>query len=125
MAQQSDTQVWTAPYTNDPAQLAATGHVIADIQGPNGTYLPGDSLAFGGLYAVAAGSGPSAGYSSIYVVRASDGAVTLAPTAGDYSYWSLVHVTHTELWAVMGEQGGPASGAAFVRAQLGPWTGGD
>jgi len=111
-AQQHDTQVWTAPYTDDPVQLATTARQIADIPG---TTLPQLAIAFGGHYAFWTSSGT-------YVVRASDGAVVVAPKPIGYQYQQLVYVTDTELWAVMANSAG-ATGVAFARVTLGPWTG--
>lgn len=109
-AQQTDTQIWTAPYTDDPTQLAATARQIADIKN---SYVPYQAIAFGGYYATA-----------LYVVRVADGAVLPAPSAGTYTYWDLVYVTGSELWAIMGEPHGP-NGIAFARVQLAPWPSGD
>ena len=113
-APQQHTQVWTAPYTDDPTQLGATARQIADIQN---TYLSGQAIAFGGLYAFWPGTNP-------VVVRASDGAIAQVPMPGDYQYWEFSYVTDTELWAVMTQQHGP-NGVAFARVTLGPWSGGD
>ncbi len=101
-ALQTDSQIWTAPYTDDPTVLAATARQVADI--PN-TYVPYQAVAFGGLYATIA-----------YAVRSSDGAFVPVPTAGNYQIRQVVYVTESDVWAIMY--------GAFARVQIGQWPDG-
>ena len=102
-ALQTDSQIWTAPYTDDPTELAASARQITDIRN---TYVPYQAVAFGGLYATIA-----------YAVRSSDGAFVPVPPAGNYQVVQVVYVTDGDLWAIM-------RGGVFARVQLGPWPDG-
>jgi hypothetical protein len=108
------TEVWAAPYTNDPATLDATAHLVASI--PPGRGQPGEAVAYGGLYAVyVAGT-----TTTIDVVRLSDGAVrAIVPDAGEW-YTRPVFVSSSELWAVVSAANGPQN-IALRRIPLGSW----
>jgi hypothetical protein len=117
-APQQHTEVWTAPYTNDPAALTATAKKIGDV--PN-TMYPIDSIAFGGIYAF-----QSFAEKAAILVRASDGAVLHVAGPGSYIFWDpngLVYVSENELWALAGAappDGGTDPGH-LVRVALTDW----
>jgi hypothetical protein len=109
---QPNLEVWSAPYTTDPSQLAGTARKLATIANP---YYPLDAAAFSGMYAVTPNP------STCVVVRASDGAQqTIAAGGGNWGFADIVAVTPTDVWAVMSVLKGPSE-IALARYALGPW----
>jgi hypothetical protein len=109
---QPNMEVWSAPYTADPARLATTARQVATVANP---YFPLDAAAFSGLYAVV--SSPT----TCVVVRGSDGAQQTVVAGGNWVFTRVVAVTPSEVWATMSiGPNGPAE-IALARYALGPW----
>ncbi len=112
-AQQTRTELWSAPYTADPVQLAATARKFAVI--PNAP-MPLSAVAFGGLVALATRDG----ISGIFVARLSDGTViSVDPGPGRY-FSTLIAVTASELWSIESDVTDVYMGS-LTRISLGIW----
>ena len=120
---QPNTELWAAPYTNDPTVLATTAKKIADLPGVR-TGFPEPRYS-DGFYA-ARGVLPNL-VPVLYVVRLSDGFVkkldvdaTIGPDGAKPYYLDLSGVSGTEVFGVLNHLNGiPYFGVA--RIQLGPW----
>jgi hypothetical protein len=111
---QTLTEVWSAPFTSDPAVLANTAKKIAVL--PNAS-MSDDVKCFNGYYAWAR--------NDLYVVRLSDGALVTATSSWPPKFrdHGLLYVTSTEVWdeaeGPMGDAG--AIGNAIMRFKLPAW----
>jgi hypothetical protein len=90
---QTLTELWSAPYTTDPTQLAATAAKIAAV--PN-AYIPQSAVAFGGLMAVVTSNGA-------VVARVSDGKTQQVSSGPGRHIIEVIAVTPSELWAMEDE----------------------
>lgn len=109
-AQQTRTELWSAPYTSDPAQLAATAARFAVIAN---TTMPISAIAFRGLFAIGTRT-------AAYVARFADGMV-VQPTPGpNRQFATLVAVTPSELWSIE-RNTNDASKLPLTRVSLGAW----
>jgi hypothetical protein len=109
LAQQTSTELWSAPYTADPATLAATATKLGAI--PN-TLLPVQAIAFSGLFAILFRS------SDVYLGRVSDGRIIQVDPGAPRYFSVLLAATPTELWAI---QSAPqAASSSLSRIGL-PW----
>lgn len=117
-------EVWTAPYTNNPATLTSTAKKLVQVDGVAAGN--GNEAAFDGHYAV-----PSAPNGTLYVVRASDGALKTIDIPTLYGpgpmgvsklrMQQLAFVSKDEVWGVLcGLQGSP-SNLGFAKFALGSW----
>lgn len=104
--------IWSAPYTREPATLAATAQKLATLGA--GAAKPVDPVASKGYYAFGSIPGTRS------VVEASSGKVQTVTVGGGYDCWQLTHVTATELWCVEKKLPGP-NGTGLIRLQLDPW----
>jgi hypothetical protein len=105
-APQARTELWSAPYTVDPAVLATSGSKLAVI--PSST-LPLRAIAFGGRMAVLFGTG------SVYVGRVADGKVVQVDPGPRRKFDVLLAVTASELWSLESDvAGGPISSLTRV-----------
>jgi hypothetical protein len=109
-APQTQTELWSAPYTADPNQLAATASRFAVIPS---TTLPLSAVAFGGLVALQTRS-------SVYVARLSDGKVIQPSPGQGRSFSAMVAVTASELWSMETDASGYYD-AYLTRISLGSW----
>jgi hypothetical protein len=107
---QTQTELWSAPYTTDPSKLAATAAKIAAV--PN-AYIPHSSVAFGGLIAVVTSNGAVVG-------RVSDGKTQQVTSGTGRQIIEVIAVTPSELWA-MEDEGTPYSPWHLTRIPLGDW----
>jgi sulfatase modifying factor 1 len=103
---QPNITVWSAPYTNDPAQLAATARVLTTL--PVSYTTPGSAIAFQSMYVTA-----PVPFNVAYIANA-DGGVQQVEAGPSWMFASLLLVSPTELWAVMSNVNGP-SGVALAR----------
>ena len=113
---QPDTDLWMAPYTNDPTTLASSAKKLVSLPV---SYTPGSGIAFGGYYATAPNP-----FTTAYVVRSTDGATQSVGSGAGWGFQQLALVSATELWAVMTElndAGGGFRGVAFARYTLAAW----
>lgn len=108
---QPNVEMWSAPYTNDPATLAATAQKVATL----GTHCVYDQaqLAQNGMF-----FGISGGTN--YVWRKSDGKLLSFVNGGNRATWYPLYISQGEYWSIEGIQGGPR-GVALTRLQLDPW----
>jgi hypothetical protein len=109
-AQQTSTELWSAPYTADASTLAATAAKFATIQN---TTVPIQAIAFGGLFAVIFGS------TSLYVGRVSDGKVIPVDPGPNRYFETMAAVTPSELWVIESATQAPSS--SLARIGLGTW----
>jgi hypothetical protein len=110
-APQARTELWSAPYTADPAVLARAGSKLAVI--PNST-LPLKAIAFGGLMGVILRDG------RVYVGRVADGKLVQANPGPGRRFGVLLAVTASELWSLESDlKGAPLS--SLTRVGLGSW----
>ena len=106
---QATSEVWSAPLTSDPQQLALTAKKVATL--PKAGY-GGVGTVFNGYYTVSMADGF---IYRTFVVRLSDGAVVEAPPApGSAILDRNVYVTSSEVWQAV------KSPSDLVRLQL-PW----
>jgi hypothetical protein len=108
--QQIRTELWSAPYTADPAQLASTAVRFAVI--PK-TTMPIAAIAFGGLFALGTRT-------AVYVARFADGNVVQPNPGPNRQFSTLVTVTASELWSVERDTS-DASKLPLTRIALGAW----
>jgi hypothetical protein len=121
---QPKTELWGAPYTNDPTTLATTAKKLADLPGVR-TGSPEPRYA-DGYYAARGGTLPT-DQPNLYVVRVSDGAVKkldinaiVGPDVAQPYYLDPADVSETRVLGVLHRVNGPpAIGVAQI--QLGPW----
>lgn len=116
-------EVWSAPYTSDPATLAATARKLAQVDGA--TTFDGTEVALDGYFAVGT-YGPY-----LWIVRGMDGAVKKLDIAtlygpGPVAYPRLgmqqpVFVSQDEVWGILAGEHGSPDDLAFARFQLGSW----
>ena len=111
-------EVWTAPYTTDPAQLQATARRLrSDVRGMNAW-----NYAVGFGYAARAVSLPAPAYNGLFLVRLSDGTAWLIPGSSNIdalSWGDALGFTSEELFALVSmhyAQG--AGGATILRVRL-------
>jgi hypothetical protein len=109
-AQQTRTELWSAAYTADPAQLASTAVRFAVI--PK-TTMPIAAIAFGGLFALGTRT-------AVYVARFADGKVVQPNPGPNRQFSTLVTVTASELWSVERDTS-DASKLPLTRIALGAW----
>lgn len=108
---QTETDVWSAPYTSSAATLATTAHKVTTLSLPT----------------ITGGATLSQGYYSLYVrgevdvVRLVDGATQRLNPPSGYSYGNPVFVSPTEVWMPLNVASGP-SGVALLRVPLAAWT---
>ena len=108
---QPHVEVWSAPYTADPATLTATAAKVATLPV---AYTPIYGAALQGVYTVA----PSP-YTTAYVVRL-DGATQAVAAGPDRAFEQVFLASPVELWAIMKSTKGPI-GVALVRYTLADW----
>jgi hypothetical protein len=107
--EQPSLEVWSAPYTSDPAVLEATAKRVAAL--PAGMYhVVYKGVAFSGLYAFASDSGAA------YVIRGADGKMQKLVPGPARSFQYPLLVTPTELWAL--ESTGPGRDNTLTRLTL-------
>jgi hypothetical protein len=109
-AQQARTELWSAPYTADPAALAASATRFAVIQK---TTMPLSAIAFGGVVALATRSG-------VFAARLSSGAVVSVDPGPGRTFSTLVAVTGSELWSIEGDVK-DIYNLSLTRISLGTW----
>ncbi len=117
-------EVWTAPYTTDPAQVQATGRRLrSDVRGMStAPYVVG----FG--YAMRTTTFGTPTTHGLFVVRVSDGtawAIPGSPNTDEFSFSGVLGFTQQELFAVANTQLGGLNGVTIVRIRLdslGPGT---
>ena len=88
---QKPAEVWSAPLTNDPTQLALSAKLIATVPSAR---APGAGFSWNGYYAAYIAP-------DVYIVRVSDGAFVKspAPPAPYNKYFANVfYITATEIW---------------------------
>lgn len=101
-------EVWNAPLTGDPTQLAGTAKKLATL--PSAT-APNIGVSFNGYYSMWVSG-------DIYVVRISDGAfIKSPPMPVPYSLFRVFYITATEIW-VMAEHN---SSIQLFRLTLPAW----
>ena len=101
-------EVWTAPLTSDPSQLAKTAKKIATLPKASS---PSGGPSFNGYYFISAEQ-------SVYIVRTSDGAFITAPALpAPYGGYGVFYITSTEVW-VVGEHN---SSTQLFRLTLPAW----
>jgi len=111
-SQQPILEVWSAPYTNDPATLAATATKVGQAT----TSFNGlASMAFDGYVTI------SLEQDQTWVVRVSDGASQIIRSGPGRSWEFPILVSATEVWSTVGTAVSGPSGIALVRQQLAPW----
>jgi hypothetical protein len=110
--QQPTVEVWTAPYTNDPAILAATAKKLTPL--PTAVWC-GLGIAFQGYYAARI----NATYDTVDVVRLADGATQQVAAGPGWLFGQLGLVSSTEFLSEVGLIKG--GGARFARYTLGAW----
>jgi len=109
-APQSRTELWAAPYTADPTQLAATAKRFATLPG---TFLPLSSVAFGGRMAMPHMYGAAIG-------RLSDGHTLQVGPGQGRSIISVVALTASELWSIESDTAN-LQHLSLTRIALGTW----
>jgi hypothetical protein len=109
---QPTNDLFSAPYTNDPATLKLTQKKIVTL--PQGTAKIVNGVARAGYFAF------QATRNETYVVRASDGKVQTVPNVGGKRCWMVVHVTENDLWCIEEEISGP-TGGSVTKTTLDPW----
>lgn len=110
---QTRAEVWAAPYTRDPVQLASTARKLADVVDPI-LGVPLDAIAFNGLFAFTTNRSHVS-----WVVRASDGSAKRVDPGASWNFprLGLTYVTNTELWSLILKP----NGEGLARLPLGTW----
>jgi hypothetical protein len=103
---QPSVSVWSAPYTNNPAQLTATGQALATLPV---SFTPGQAVAFQGLYATAPNP-----FNVAYVVGLTGATIRAVPAGPNRTFHTLALVSSSEVWAVM-DSGAGQNGVALAR----------
>ncbi len=118
-------EVWTAPYTTDPAQVQATAHRLrSDVRG-----MSTDRYAVGFGYAARDSTFRSPMANSIFLVRLSDGyswVIPGSPQTDPLTFSTVLGFTQDEIFVFAGMlQPGGLGGTTIVRIRLdslGPGT---
>jgi hypothetical protein len=116
---QPSLEVWAAPYTSDPAQLATTAHRLAQLPLGQPAQVPVvGAIAFEGIYVLAYGN-ETTYQSTAYLVRATDGALKTVTSGPGRMFGQPLIVTPTELWSIEGNLS--AGGERLTRIAYGGW----
>ena len=113
-------ELWSAPYTSDPAQLAATASRFATV---SSTLDPAGAraVAFGGVMAVPNASQAQPTMTTAIVGRVSDGKIIqVNPGPGRY-IGQVVALTPSELWAITVDSNSAGFHGYLSRISLGDW----
>ena len=109
---QSIEEVWSAPLTRDPSQLAKTAKKLATLPKAG---RPAGGHSSNGYYSISAGGFAD---SDFYVVRVIDGTMIKSPPPpAPYRFYGVFYITSTELW-IEGEYN---SSIQLFRLTLPPW----
>lgn len=115
---QPTVELWTAPYTNSPTQLAATAKKLVTLPG---AAWCGGGTAFQGYYV----THTTTGFDVATVVRLSDGASQQVSAGSGRAFGVIALVSQTEVWSgidqSLGDAGLGLGGIAFARYELGAW----
>ena len=105
---QSIEEVWSAPLTNDPSQLATTAKKLATLPKAG---RPGGGYSSNGYYSIWVDQ-------DVFLVRIKDGAVMKSPPPpAPYRFYGEFYITSTELW-IEGEYN---LSTQLFRLTLPPW----
>jgi len=109
---QPSLEIWSAPYTADPSELAATAHKIADASREANQYLPTRAIAFEGRYAFQTEN------TSVRVVRAQDGVLHSISPGAHRNIRAPLLIHDDELWVLAMQEPSGATQSAIERISL-------